>query len=282
MIGYRNTIRTLCLALLVVGTAPEAWAGTAPEAPAGTAPEAPAGAAPVAPVGIFLQYHVYGLGIHGMTFHIRYVRRADRYKARFNAATDGVVEKLYEYGYTIHVKGARQDADLLPERYTSTSREPDGGKTIDIAYGADGEVVVESDQKWTPKLRRRLARRGQGTVDPMSAFLIIVETLASSGSCDARIPVFDGKRRYDLVTFDAEPATAPTGEAGAIDCTVEFRQVAGFRERDDVTGRYPETISVRFARVAPGFPLMPVEFTGTTLLGLMSIELVQVRAIPAT
>ena len=271
MIGYRNTIRTLCLALLFAGPGAGARAGTVPEASAGAAPEAPA--------GVVLQYHVYGLGVHGLTFRVKYTRGADGYSARFRAATDGVVESLYDYGYAIDVSGARQGADLSPERYTSTSREPNGGKTIDIAYGDDGEVVVESDQKWSQKLRRRLARRGHGTVDPMSAFLIVVETLAGSGSCDARIPVFDGKRRYDLVASDTGPVA---GATGSIDCTVEFRQVAGFRKRGDVAGRYPETITVRFARVAPGFPLMPVEFTGSNFLGLMNIRLVSVRAIPAT
>ncbi len=183
MIGISSIARALGFFLLALGLARPARAGS--------------------PARLDLEYHLYGLGIHAMTIRLRYKRGDDTYRARLGALTDGVVETFYEYGLNANAKGSRDGAVLQPRRYTTISRESDGGNRVTVEYAEEGGIDIDTDEKLeAAELAARVAR-GRGTIDPLSALLTLIETLAETGSCDDKISVFDGKRRYDLVSTDA-------------------------------------------------------------------------------
>jgi hypothetical protein len=64
-----------------------------------------------------------------------------------------------------------------------------------------------------------------------------VQALKNGAGCNGRVPVFDGRRRYDLITVDrgvkpfaAEAVSRFSGEARQCDFTVQ--PIAGFERRD--------------------------------------------------
>ena len=227
------------------------------------------------PARLDLEYHLYGLGIHAMTIRLRYKRGDDTYRARLGALTDGVVETFYEYGLNANAKGSRNGAVLQPRRYTTISQGSDGGKRVEVSYIEQGGIDIDTDEKLeAAELAARVAR-GRGTIDPLSALLTLIETLAETGSCDAKISVFDGKRRYDLVSTDA-------GTQDGVACRVALEQIDGFRSREKDSPRYPKTMTIRFGPVAEGFPPMPIEVTASNFFGLLTLRLIDAKLAPAS
>ena len=238
------------------------------------------------PAKLNLEYHLYGLGIHAMTIHIFYKRGDGTYRARFGARTDGAVETFYEYGLNADAKGLRVDDTLRPQRYIANSHGSDGSKSLEVSYTEAGGIDIETDETLKAAELAARVKRGHGTIDPLSAFLTLVETLAATGSCNVTVAVFDGKRRYDMTAADA-PAdsgavVAPTDTDGAVTCRVALQPIAGFRAREKDSPRYPETMTIRLGRVAKGFPLMPTELTASNFFGLLSLRLISAKATPGS
>ena len=174
------------------------------------------------PARLDLEYHLYALGIHAMTIRLRYKRGDDTYRARLGVLTDGIVETFYAYRLNAKAQGSRDGDTLRPRRYATNSRGSDGAKRLKVSYTEEGGIDIETDEKLeAAELAARVAR-GHGTIDPLSALLTLIETVAATGSCDAKIRVFDGKRRYDM--------TAADGDAkDGVECRVALEQIEGFR-----------------------------------------------------
>ena len=83
-----------------------------------------------------------------------------------------------------------------------------------------------------------------GSVDPTTAVTAQVLTSAIAGTCRARTPVYDGRRRYDanmiaLPARDLKPSNAAPFEGRAEGCRLTFERIAGFkpdRKRPPVVG----------------------------------------------
>ena len=103
--------------------------------------------------------------------------------------------------------------------------------------------------------------------------MTLVETLAETGSCDAKVAVFDGKRRYDMTAADGDATDG-------VECRVALEQIDGFRAREKDSPRYPKTMTIRFGPVAEGFPPMPVEVTASNFFGLLTLRLIDAKLAP--
>ena len=113
------------------------------------------------------------------------------------------------------------------------------------------------------------------TVDPLSAALDIARHVASGDG--ARIlPVFDGRRRYDL---HIGPSTAARvegpvyrGVARRLDITLE--RIAGFSARPWLPrSEDPETVTVWFASLVEGLPPIPVRLNAVAVIAPVRIHL---------
>ncbi len=224
MTGFSGKLRAFGLFLLAFGLALPARAGS--------------------PAKLDLEYHLYGLGIHAVTIRLYYARSDDGYHALVGARTDGIVRTFYAYNLHADALGSRDGAALRPLRYVAVSRESDGGKRVKVNYADDGAIAIVSDERLAAdELAARVAR-GRGTIDPLSALVTLIESVAATGSCDAESRVFDGKRRYDMAS------TAAGAKDGAA-CRVALKQVAGFRAREKDSPRYPKTLTIRARRTRP-------------------------------
>lgn len=138
-------------------------------------------------------------------------------------------------------EGATRSSGAL----TASSPRPAGytfdfngvGKTGSIKLGfQQGSVTSISAVPPTPPEPDTVALRQadlKAVLDPLSAVLAISRT-GSGSPCDRRIPVFDGKQRFDLafsyLRQQAVGAARSSGQPGvAIVCRVRFIPIAGHR-----------------------------------------------------
>lgn len=116
----------------------------------------------------------------------------------------------------------------------------------------------------------------KGVLDPLSA-IMVVANYTSADPCDRRLPVFDGKERFDLVlSYKGEMKVSeqqPSGQpAIAHVCRVKYRPIAGHKA--DAENSYLATtdaIEVSLRPVPSANILVPYQITIPTMLGYATI-----------
>jgi hypothetical protein len=126
----------------------------------------------------------------------------------------------------------------------------------------------------------------RGTVDTLTALAALVRQAATTGRCDGRAQVFDGRRRSDFVATTAGTETlAPNRWSNfsgpALRCSFEGRQVAGFwKEQDREEASKPRGGTAWFASPGPGLPIIPVRIEAESAWGTVYVHMT--RAGPGT
>jgi hypothetical protein len=116
----------------------------------------------------------------------------------------------------------------------------------------------------------------KAVLDPLSA-VMVVSNYASADPCDRRLPIFDGKERFDLVlSYKGEVKVneeQPSGQpAIAHVCRVKYRPIAG--HKTDAENSYLATtdaIEVSLRPIPSANILIPYQITIPTLLGYATI-----------
>ena len=130
----------------------------------------------------------------------------------------------------------------------------------------------------------------RGTLDMLSLVASIGRQVAASGHCDATAPVFDGRRRSDIVsTARGMERLAPWRGAwhgDALRCDYEGRMVAGFRhDQDRAEAARPQRGTAWIAAPYGGAPAVPVRVDiPTRWFGTVTAELLRAEpmvALPA-
>jgi hypothetical protein len=116
----------------------------------------------------------------------------------------------------------------------------------------------------------------KGVLDPLSAILVLVN-YANPDPCDRRLPIFDGRERFDLVlSYKGQTKVneqQPSGQpAIAHVCRVRYRPIAG--HLTDAESSYLATsndIEVSLRPVPSANILVPYQITIPTMLGYATI-----------
>jgi hypothetical protein len=119
----------------------------------------------------------------------------------------------------------------------------------------------------------------EGSLDPATALLAAVRSVAETASCAGPLPVFDGKRRYD-VSFANLPRQVlqKTGSSGfsgeASVCRLKVKPLHGFKpgKRNALDGTM-----IWFGMAVAQAPPVPVRIETEISLGAVSIELGSAR-----
>ena len=115
----------------------------------------------------------------------------------------------------------------------------------------------------------------KGVLDPLSAVMVV--TRATGNPCDRRVPIFDGKERFDLIfSYKGEMKVAeqqPSGQPDtAIVCRVRYLPIAGHKvdpETKYMAGN--EAIEVALRPVPSANMMVPYQINIPTLAGYASI-----------
>lgn len=235
-----------------------------------------------------LGYEAYAGGLHVMSFGIRIEETGGDYQVATDVRTRGLADFLVGMHLDSHAFGKVRHGDFVPSRYLSQARFGRRSSSLLVEPAQDGGFFVqatpprESDERRTPVPAASLS----GAVDPLTAMLRASRTVATSGTCRQRVPVFDGRRRYDLVFADegVHPlaATRYSSYAGpARLCRVRQERIGGFLAEEDGEDIGQESLLWIASPLSDG-PPVPVRVEVDTGWGGLTIHLDEVTSESGT
>lgn len=224
-----------------------------------------------------LSYQVYFGGLKALGFQAELDLSGSTYRARLNGRTEGMTNWLFAYVAQAQSEGRVVGGQLQPQRHVVESTARGNRRDTRLTFQPDGSIdsVVlpppEDDDREpvTPAQQR-------GALDPISAILNAAQGLATTGSCAQRLPVFDGRRRYDLEfsdggheTLKASDYASFSGEATL--CLFRYIRIAGYQKPGSTRWSNPRDVDrvykVWLAPIAPGLPPLPVRIEAEGTFG---------------
>ncbi|QJE72120.1 DUF3108 domain-containing protein [Aerophototrophica crusticola] len=226
-------------------------------------------------------YDVYvgGLKLGRMTLQTQV--QGDAYTLAVGARPGDLLARLINWSYVAEAGGRfGGPAGVQPQRFHSERTLRGKSHTQDMAYAPDGTVTTShvpaqsaEDEAAVPPDQRA------GTVDLLSAAAAISRAVeAKDGRCEVRVPVYDGRRRYDVEARPLKPRSIEKSdytayEGQAIGCRVLVHPVAGFRQAKRNEQNFwtiapdgkPRGFDLWLGRPAPGDPLVPVRLEAKEL-----------------
>lgn len=267
--GMTRGLRVLALVGLC------AFAGPGWATPSGEDPLAPD------PRRVRLVYGIHAGGMKVMEATIAIDAGIRDYAVEATAATQGILNWIVSWQTLTRSEGALDGSRIIPERHRALSTWRGDERQVAITYDQDGDLVVdarpdaEADDREPVPPEMRI-----GTFDPLSAVFGVLTAVAEGDACTAEMPVFDGRRRYDLRFRDRGTAIISSNQysvyAGpAMLCTVDFDLLAGgmrssSRGADD-REREPARL---FLATPPGMVLpVPVRLESDSRFGSVFVHL---------
>lgn len=238
---------------------------------------APAGAAEP----LRLQYEVYSSGFHVMTFEAAIEETGGAYRVGSVMKTSGVADTLLGFRMEARAAGAIEAQRPAPSRYEIVSTWRRKQRHATVEYRGSGVPVValspaQEEEELTPLPPGSLG----GTIDPLTAALRAARTAAAAGTCRQSLPVFDGRRRYDLHFEDlglrqVKRTRYSAFEGPARACQVRQERIGGFVRADGKEDVARESI-LYVAEVLPGAPPVPVRIELETGWGWLYVHLAEI------
>jgi hypothetical protein len=205
--------------------------------------------------------------------------------AAFTSAASGQASGMMRFVVSgegaMRTTGAVVDGKLMPASFvlgTAHDEEHDAVK-MTIAGGDVKDLTAETNVPQEERVPVTDADR-KGILDPLTAMLIPMEgtgDMVAAGACKRTLPIFDGRRRFDLaLSFKRiDQVKADTGYAGpAVVCAVAFHPIAGHRPGSALlkylTGG--RDIELTFAPIAGTRLLAPYRLAISSMLGNLVIE----------
>lgn len=183
--------------------------------------------------------------------------------------TDGFIERFFKAVYELESEGGVEESQLRPDRFRSLTLEPDRRREVVLRYGKDGLARMQAEPPYEDGYGPGLfpAHR-KDTLDPLSALLLPIAEGADP--CNRVLPVFDGRRRYDLrLRPDGETATAKIGsyQGKLTRCKITVIPRGGERKAVLEALKREDSIRVWLAPAEGGRIWVPLRITLRTPLG---------------
>lgn len=230
---------------------------------------------------LLLQYVIYAGGLHVLSTDFRISLDPQHYRLETAFRTDGLVGLLFPWSLIARSQGAIDSDGVRPSDYRSTNVWRGRERWVEVVYGEDGAITVRAEPPANRDHRDAVPEALKGdTVDLLSGALSLGLVLAAGGSCDWTVPVFDGRRRYDLVFEDigtqrVDPSRYSVFSGDAVACRVHMERLAGFSNRDG-RQRMEGALSSASVWIAPVFSdtlAVPVRLEAVTPYGAVRAHL---------
>lgn len=227
-------------------------------------------AAEAAP-GIRLRYDVRWGPLRLLTMETTLRVDDATYRTSTRLQTVGLLDTLFPWRAESSTEGVR--APLRPRHHRSDGRFRGEVRSVDIAYADDGAVQARVEPPSTEEAREIVPEAlRQGTVDPLTATLAALDR-----GCRGTVPVFDGRRRYDLQLEDRGEATVPSGhgiyDGTARRCHAVVTPLGGFWRDDPREAGTPTTLDLFVAAPDPALAPVPVYIELAGHRGTLRIQL---------
>jgi hypothetical protein len=220
-------------------------------------------------------------GLRVMTTHTVIEETPAWYLIQGDFATAGMGALFVNVANRSVTRG-HQEADIPhPESFDSETARNGVVVHNQVAYLNDGTPSGSSTPLPTEAVTPIDASQLRGTVDNLTAYLLLERQIARGGSCTLRVPVFDGRHRYDLRFSDAgstvlAPADGQNFKGPAHECRMAREEIGGFYvDKRHAEGARSGTIW--YAQLMPGDIAVPVRMEMQTEIGEVAIYLSHLR-----
>lgn len=209
---------------------------------------------------------------------------ASEYRIGGKIQTVGFTNWLTEYRGDTESRGVLNGSGFTPISHRNFGSFRGRERLTEVRYDAQKgtEFTVEPEPDWS-ELTPLPDNPGQGTLDPLSTVIALAFSMKDGAECRGSYPIFDGRRRYDVVVEPAAPRALEGGTYGiftgeAATCSVaDFKRLGGFRLE---ASKYAETARRRDAYVAKlgpeGLPV-PVRIEVHTDYGALVVHLTRYK-----
>ena len=231
-----------------------------------------------------LTYDLFSAGFPVLTLEFRVNETEGTYRVVGLVHSNGIADFFSRYVLRTESEGTVVAGGLHPNVYMSDSHSRIRHRFARLQFRADGNVLTtlapSDDSSYTPATDQQI----KGSVDPLSGILQAGYIVAQQEHCAARIPIFDGRRRYDLVFTDEGIEHIPRSDdyayAGdARRCAINMIKIAGLTtDSDSSYGENADRAIVWLATLHPDAPPLPVQLEFTGSWGPMKVSLVAVHA----
>ena len=227
-----------------------------------------------------LSYKIYVGGFQVAALKIDMDLAAKNYDIAAKISTTGLVGRMFPWWMQAYSRGAIVSAGVAPVSAGQRNNWRGRERFIDMKF-SDGVARIDriapkpesDDRDKVPEAMRT------GVLDLASAIVSIIRKMDSNQPCMAEIPVFDGRRRYDLISRpDGAEKLRPSGYTpyvgDTVNCRVSVRKKAGFKKNDD-SGWNDEDRSARvwMGKAFGDVPPVPVRLTLNTPMGALIAHL---------
>jgi hypothetical protein len=229
-----------------------------------------------------LAYQVYFGGLKALALQAEIGLSPEGYRVRLEARTEGIIDWLVDWSARAWSEGAIRAGVVQPARHVTESMLRGSRRDAALTFQPDGSIdavvvpsaAADEREPVTPEQER-------GALDPISAVLIALRVMDARHSCDQRVAVFDGRRRYDLEFRDGgrdvlKPSEYSSFSGEATLCLFRYIRIAGYQK----TGRWNNPRDVDrvyrtwLAPVVPGLPPLPVRIEAEGAFGTVLVHLV--------
>jgi Protein of unknown function (DUF3108) len=151
-----------------------------------------------------------------------------------------------------------------------------GSTKMDFADGVVSGVKHVPQPEPKPGIVPVRPQHLKGVLDPMSAIMVVARG-SNPNPCDRRLPIFDGKERFDLVlSYKSQMKVneqQPSGQpAIAHVCKVKYQPIAGHKvDAENSFMATTDGIEVALRPVPSANILIPYQITIPTLVGYVTI-----------
>jgi hypothetical protein len=203
----------------------------------------------------------------------------DRYHARSVMQTEGLIAFFFPWRAESESSGLRAGTVLRPRLHRADGTYRSERRTVRIEYAPDGAVQARvappPEDDWRDGVPQALQ---DATIDPLTASL-----LAVGEACRGRLPVFDGRRRYDLrleeLPHDLVPARGGIYAGPARRCRAFVEAQAGFWRSDPRDSEEPTYLDLWIASPRADVPTVPVYLELTGARGTIAVILTRARPL---
>ena len=240
----------------------------------GASPVAVPAAAETAPLS--LRYVVYARGFPVLSLDFRVDESAVAYEVTGTVRAQGVLGAVSDFTLDTMSRGTVTAEKLQPSMHDNASHARRKERRAHLDFHRDGSVMAALTPADDPDHRLPTAAQVVGSVDPLTAILTIGHVVAQSGSCRAKVAVYDGRRRYDLVLTDdrAERPRRPDHEKSAQlrRCALDLVKLAGFTSDRDRPPRIEHGKVWIMPPLRPGLPPLPARIEFHSDWGPITVE----------
>jgi hypothetical protein len=211
----------------------------------------------------------------------------DKYTASATGRASGFLSILVSGEGSVHVEGAVTEAGLQPKNFTASIKKDNENSEVKLVIDGGSVVDMTAESSLPDQDRVPLTDADRhGIIDPLTAVLLPAgkSEALSNDVCQRTLPIFDGRRRYDLdLSFKRkDELKLASGYQGPVAvCAVKFKPIAGHHSSSLIVKYLSEgrELELWVAPIAGTRVLAPVRMTTTNLIGNLAVDAEQFNVV---